>query len=187
MTTSLQRVNIGNYANDGTGDDLLTAFTKINANFAELETEAAISTAVNLGNGVGVFAQKRAINLEFKSLASGDNSVVFTPNSTQIDLKAVTLLSSDLNPVLGADLDLNNHKIYGGDVQTSMFGINVQLLNAVVQVLVESGSVDLDLGSITVPTGKQGVLPGQLPNGYELDFGLLNYAPPANELNFGTF
>ena len=32
----IQTINLGNYANDGTGDDLRTAFEKINANFNEL-------------------------------------------------------------------------------------------------------------------------------------------------------
>ena len=33
---SLQTINLGNYANDGSGDDLRTAFQKVNANLAEL-------------------------------------------------------------------------------------------------------------------------------------------------------
>ena len=34
--TIIQTINLGNYANDGTGDDLRAAFTKVNANFTEL-------------------------------------------------------------------------------------------------------------------------------------------------------
>jgi hypothetical protein len=34
---SLQQINLGGYANDGTGDDLRTAFEKVNGNFASIE------------------------------------------------------------------------------------------------------------------------------------------------------
>lgn len=33
---SIQTINLGNYANDGTGDDLRTAFEKVNSNLVEL-------------------------------------------------------------------------------------------------------------------------------------------------------
>jgi len=33
---SIQTINLGTYANDGTGDDLRTAFEKVNANLVEL-------------------------------------------------------------------------------------------------------------------------------------------------------
>jgi len=36
MALSLQTINIGDYANDGTGDDLRTAFAKVNLNFDTL-------------------------------------------------------------------------------------------------------------------------------------------------------
>ena len=53
MTISL--INIGNIVNDGLGDDLRTAFQKVNTNFSTLETELTI-TATNQGaNGVNDF------------------------------------------------------------------------------------------------------------------------------------
>lgn len=184
---AIQTINLGNYANDGTGDDLRTAFQKVNANFAELYAEAAISTAVNLGSGFGIFAQKNGVNLELKSLTSTDSSVTLTQNANTINLKSNTKLESDLTPKLGANLNLNDYHIYGGDVQTNIFGYNVPLLNATVQVLLESGSVSLDLGTFSNPTGYQS--PSKLPNGYDLDMGIWTFGdpPPNNQLNFGTF
>jgi hypothetical protein len=35
---SLQTINLGDYANDGTGDDLRTAFAKVNLNFGNINT-----------------------------------------------------------------------------------------------------------------------------------------------------
>jgi len=87
----LQAINIGNLVNDGLGDDLRTAFQKVNANFADLNDELSI-TASNVGStGVGIFKQKTDYNLEFKKLVSGnkmlldeqENSIVV--NSTAPD------------------------------------------------------------------------------------------------------
>lgn len=182
---AIQTINLGTYANDGSGDDLRTAFQKVNANFAELDAEAAISTAVNIGGGIGIFASKNGINLEFKSLTSTDNSVTFTNASQTINLKANTKLESDLNPKLGADLNLNDHIIFGGDTQTSIFGIDVKILNAILELAIESNSISLDLGSFVNPTGKK----DNLPNGYVLDMGtwVFGEPPPTNNLNFGSW
>jgi len=68
---AIQTINIGNRVNDGLGDDLRTAFEKVNANFTELSNELA-TTGVNLGDtGAGIFAQRTGGTLEFKSLVGG--------------------------------------------------------------------------------------------------------------------
>lgn len=68
---AITTINIGNLVNDGLGDDLRTAFQKVNANFAELEAGLTV-TASNLGaGGEGIFKQKTGVNLEFKKLIGG--------------------------------------------------------------------------------------------------------------------
>ena len=68
---TVQTINIGNQVNDGLGDDLRTAFQKVNANFGELSAQLTI-TAVNLGvTGTGVFKDKVGAELQFKKLVSG--------------------------------------------------------------------------------------------------------------------
>jgi hypothetical protein len=70
---TIQTINIGNRVNDGLGDDLRTAFEKVNANFIELEQSLTV-TASNAGDsGAGIFKQKIGSNLEFKNLVSGRN------------------------------------------------------------------------------------------------------------------
>ena len=88
---AIQTINIGNIVNDGLGDDLRTAFQKVNANFAELATTSS-TTASNVGEaGIGVFKRKNGVDLEFKKIVAGtktqvseaENSVIVS--STQPD------------------------------------------------------------------------------------------------------
>lgn len=69
MTT--QTINIGNIVNDGLGDDLRTAFQKVNANFVAL-SEEIIVTGTNTGEvGSSVFKERIGANLRFRKLVSG--------------------------------------------------------------------------------------------------------------------
>jgi hypothetical protein len=88
---TVQTINIGNQVNDGLGDDLRTAFQKVNANFTELNASLTI-TAVNLGaTGSGVFKEKIGAELQFKKLVSGtkmaldDTGNTIVINSTVAD------------------------------------------------------------------------------------------------------
>jgi len=187
--TQLQTINLGNYANDGTGDDLRTAFQKVNNNFNILFSEGAIVNATNLGAGTQLFAQKNntTLDLEFKTLTSVDNSVTFTPHPTTVDLKANIRLESDLHPHLGGNLDLNGYYIGGvgsSDVRSNVWGYDLRILNSLVALLIESSAVNIDFGSFQHPTGDQ-----TTPHGYSLDFGDWRFGDPqaANQVDFGSF
>ena len=70
---SLQTINVGGFINDGTGDDIRTAFVKVNDNFTELDLrQGQNNTASNLGAGLGIFKEKLGVDLRFKSLKEGD-------------------------------------------------------------------------------------------------------------------
>jgi len=138
----IQTILIGNYANDGTGDDLRTAFEKVNANFSLLTVNDTV-TATNLGSGTGIFAQKTANAFEFKSLVAG-GGVTISSNGTAITITSQGALETETSPRLGGDLDLNGYNIVGlGDIQATVYGIDVRTLQA--------SAGQLDFGSFTVP------------------------------------
>ena len=183
---TIQTINLGNYANDGTGDDLRVAFTKVNANFAALDASAAIANGVNVGTGIGIFFAKDTTNLQFKSLTSTNNSVTISSTGNTVDLAAVTRLQSDSAPTLGANLNLNNKYVYGGDIQSTVYGYNVPITTNFNSLLVESNNLNVDMGSFLFPTGYQtDGLAGK--KGYLLDWGLFSDTPVNDKLNFGTF
>ena len=85
----VKKINIGQLANDGTGDDIRTAFDKVNDNFDDLNSrfpEAA--TGENLGpTGEGVFESANNSKLSFKKIIGGDN-ITLTSTVTGITITA---------------------------------------------------------------------------------------------------
>jgi len=94
---AIESINIGNLPNDGTGDDLRTAFVKVNNNFTELEN-ADRSIAVeanNLGTSAsseGLFYNKVDNTLNFKSLQAG-SGISLSANSTTVTIDAAVGIS----------------------------------------------------------------------------------------------
>ena len=117
---AIKTINIGNLANDGTGDDLREAFIKVNDNFTEMQirVDTAVSTeAENIGIGKPLFAQKLGNVLQFKSLLQGSN-ILLTEYADQMTitadagLKQIIVLTEAGSVILpGGDQLLN---LYGG-------------------------------------------------------------------------
>lgn len=92
---AIQLVNLGNTANDGTGDDLREAFVKVNNNFNELDLRDDEQTTVaNLGaTGEGLYKEKVNYELRFKKIVAGtgialtatDNNITIA-NSKVLDI-----------------------------------------------------------------------------------------------------
>ena len=86
-------INVGQIANDGTGDDLREAFVKINNNFEELDLrfpEAA--TGVNLGTvGEGIFSNASNSELRFKKLIGG-SQITLSATETGITINSADSL-----------------------------------------------------------------------------------------------
>lgn len=88
---AITSINVGNIANDGTGDDLREAFIKVNNNFAEVDSRLTTLpvSGQNLGSGEGLYAGVNDNTLQFKSLVAGSN-VSITSTSTQVTVNAAT-------------------------------------------------------------------------------------------------
>jgi len=89
---AIQNINLGTYANDGTGDDLRSAFTKVNDNFDYIDTFAVIS-GTNLGAGAPVFKTATGGASQFRTIAAGTNLTV------SYDGNVITLAAN--NPFVG--------------------------------------------------------------------------------------
>ena len=84
---TIQPINIGNVVNDGLGDDLRTAFQKVNANFAELLTTFDLTAANAQTVGAGVFKEKTGSILKFRNLVSG-TKIVVTEFANSIEIRS---------------------------------------------------------------------------------------------------
>jgi hypothetical protein len=82
---AIELINIGRIANDGTGDDLREAFTKVNRSLEDLDLRIDDKTeGLNLGAGSGIFKRRNGYDLEFKSLVTGDSIVITETANTLV-------------------------------------------------------------------------------------------------------
>lgn len=164
-----QTINIGNLVNDGLGDDLRTAFQKVNSNFSDLYNSID-STGENIGNtGEGIFAQKLNNKLQFKKLVPGtkinlvgstdnitisstqpdafvsvhtDSGIVSANTNTQLTLQGgdnITITGSGSVVTVDTDLDLN------GLFSIYDFGTFNTNFDNTVQFLISQANIDFGI------------------------------------------
>ena len=175
---TIQTINIGNVVNDGLGDDLRTAFQKVNANFSDLSAQLTI-TAVNVNDtGVGVFKEKVGAELRFKKLVSGtkmlltdtDTSIVVNSTApdafTRIDTDAGVMLASTHQQITLAGTAAPGSVTSVKDIEVTAFGstISIKTIIPVTDIL-----TSYDFGAIT----------GTLNNSMQALFAVAN-------IDFGT-
>lgn len=87
---AIEYINVGNIANDGTGDDLREAMIKINNNFEELDLKGTADVPIdNVGSiGQGVYAGLVDGVHSFKRLVPGQN-ISINSNETTITIESV--------------------------------------------------------------------------------------------------
>lgn len=96
---ALQTINVGNFVNDGTGDDLRTAFVKVNENFDEIDLRGGQNNDVRVtGTGIPLYKEKVGEDLYFKSIVAGDG-ITITQNGTNTTATMVTIASKSTVPV----------------------------------------------------------------------------------------
>ena len=196
---ALQTINIGTLANDGTGDDLRKAFSKVNQNIDDLDLRSPESTTVsNLGNtGEGVFAQKVGSALQLKKLVQGSN-VTLTSSTTGITINATGGLQqlnvvSDVGSMQLADGQTLN--IQGGaGANTSVSG-NILTINSTADVVSDTtpqlgGNLDAqgnDISNVNTLTASNfaGALTGNV-QGLVYGVDIRNIEPNTAGFDFGS-
>jgi hypothetical protein len=197
---ALETIDLGTYANDGTGDDLRSAFRKVKNNFVALAP--AILDGENLGAGVNIFSgiDAETNTIQFNTISAGANIGLSLVDGTL----TISAVSSVLD-TLEEDLNLNGNSIVGtgtidiegsvtttgvieaGDVQSTVWGIDIR--NLYLLMLLVSGQ-DVDFGSLSVP-GQGDLDLGSFinPYGFSYDFGtfLQGSGPTIIQQDFGTF
>ena len=179
----IQTINIGNIVNDGLGDDLRTAFQKVNANFTSLNASLTI-TASNLGTGgESVFKQKSGLNLEFKKLVAGNKiTISSSPDSLLISSTVGNVFQRIITQSGYVDAGASGFVTIQGDPDISVSAAGdvitvttVQDLNQILQVL--------DFGYLGTPD----------PSAYNNDFSpsnlidnIVQLSIAASNVDFGT-
>ena len=186
---AIQTINIGNVVNDGLGDDLRTAFQKVNANFTELNGQLTV-TASNVptgGTGVGVFKQKTGSNLEFKKLI-GEGRIIIEEVGNADTVRIRTTQYDGFRSITTESGSVTANAITGTDQITIQGGPNIDVTaNGTVVTVDTSRNLENILGSIdfgsigTVPTDTLSFL----AQAVEIDFGTFD-SPAAFEYDAGT-
>ena len=167
---AIQTINLGNVVNDGLGDDLRSAFEKVNANFAELLTTFTLTGANAQEVGAKVFKEKTGSILKFKNLVSG-TKIVVTEYDNSIEIRstqpeAFTSITTNAGIVQAGDN--TNIAIQGGN--------NITVTGSTPYITVDT---NLDLNALLL-----GFDFGPVGNQYTTALQVLSAA--AN-VDFGTF
>ncbi len=155
---SLEQINIGTFANDGTGDDLREAFRKVNLNFIDLDLrDDESTTATNIGTiGEGIFAKKNNYELQFKKLVGGfDTTLTSSEDKITIDvdtgLKRIVVVSDSGSKILETTDNIN---LYGsGSISTRLVGSTLTITSTFNELSEDTTPVlggNLDAGGNTI-------------------------------------
>lgn len=145
---AIQLINVGQIANDGTGDDLREAFIKINQNFEELDLrDDEQTTASNLGLiGEGIFVNRLNYDLQFKKIAAGTN-ITLSADNEKIVINAPNVVTDiTVNADTGSvTLDTSSSiTIAGGTgISTSIVGGVLTINNDYIADIVEDTTPQL--------------------------------------------
>lgn len=197
---ALQTINLGNLANDGTGDDLRTAFEKVNNNFATLEIAASdITGATNLGvAGASVFKETVNRELKFRRIL-GQDGINVSESSTAITLSATPIPASVISGDTGSLLYLPGDTININGASNISVGINNNTKTITITGNLEVLTQDLDAagyGIENISTINGVDWDNSLAAFFEnMDFGFIqtsissfiDFIRATNDVNMGTF
>lgn len=181
--------NIGNLANDGLGDDLRLAFSKVNNLFRDLYNELGV-IGVNIGDGAEVFKQKTLAELELRTI-KGSSNVTVTQNDNDIEI------SSPLQNIFSQIVTSNGTVVATtpATILTLQGGNNVVVTRSGTTITIEAAPIntltsDLELNGFDITgTGNIDINGNITANNYEGDvFGFdgLSLAQGVFDVDFGN-
>lgn len=157
---TIQYINVGTNPNDGTGEDLRSAFLKVNLNFQELAATANTNatTGSNIGSGEGLYASKTGTTLQFKSLVQG-TGITLTPGSNTLTISSTVAEPNTISRIVSQNglynITLPNQTLNivgAGATQTSISGSTLSI-NTVFNIEDDTSpslGADLDLNSFDI-------------------------------------
>jgi hypothetical protein len=140
---AIQYINLGTNPNDGTGDDLRSAFLKVNDNFQLLATIGGeTNIGANIGGGSGqVYASKTNETLNFRTIAAGTGITVnqsaqtITIASSFTAPASITKIYDDNNSLYETTIPGASLKIKGSGFVTTQISANELTINGTFSVV----------------------------------------------------
>lgn len=158
---AIQYINLGSNPNDGTGDDLRSAFLKVNDNFQLLATIGGeTNIGANIGGGSGqVYANKTNETLNFRTIAAGTGITVNQSAQT------ITIASSFTAPASITKIYDENNSLY----ETTVPGASLKIKGAgFVTTQISANELTID-GAFSVVQDTLPLLGGNLDlNGFNI-------------------
>jgi hypothetical protein len=170
---SIQTINIGNVVNDGLGDDLRTAFQKVNANFGELSQILTVDITTS-GSGSSIFKEQEGNNVTLKSLVSG--------RFIQIDDLDNSLQIINTAPDAFTRIDTNSGVVQADHFKeiTIQGGIDTEVVASGSTITVDNIKINNKSFTSILSTYDFGPITGEFENAVQL-------AISTSNLDFGTF
>jgi len=169
---ALQTINVGLVPNDGTGDDLRTAFSKINANFDELELQGGQANTIhNVGTGIGIYKEKIGVDLRLKSLVAGSGvTLTNNPNEILIDNNRNVLVRVNANTgsLIASTVDQAINIVGGTGISTAIVGNTLTITGSNYNIETDTSPKlggDLDLNGFNIIGGSGSTISANLFDG----------------------
>jgi hypothetical protein len=189
--------NINGVAFDGSQDIVITASadtlygtslnsTVVNSSLTSVGTLTDLTVTNTIIGSVSSISNHALADLSNVDSTSPTNGQALTWSDTLSKWtpgtggSGLTQVENDTAPKLGGNLDLNGFNIIGvGDVQTTVRGIDVVILDSLVAFMLETNAITVDMGDFSTA-------------GYPLDMNGTTFDgftgnPPANIVDFGSF
>lgn len=158
---AIQYINLGANPNDGTGDDLRSAFLKVNDNFQLLATIGGeTNIGANIGGGSGqVYAGKLNETLNFRTIAAGTGITV------NQNAETITIASSFTTPASITKIYDDNNSFY----ETATPGASLKIKGSgFVTTQITANEITID-GAFSVVQDNLPLLGGNLDlNGFNI-------------------